>query len=465
MPLIGALQKSGLAGIGRRLSVIWAKLLSGTVIAQLVNLLTLAIAARFLSMEILGGIVIIQSFVRVVDGVINLKVGTTLTKFGIGLLEDKDDKGFGNLLRVSFAVELFSAALAAALSAAALWLFAENFGVPDDLLAYAPVYALVALVSLPGLHLSVMRVFDRFGLFAGAEVFGAIGRLFAIILVFAFDFGPIAFFLAWTFGDMFARLMPFCLALRELGRHGHSFWGRPRFGDATERSPGFWNMIAATNGTTAVRSISSEGDVVLVGWILGPSAAAIFRIGKAAATPLLQLGMPIQQAAFPELTRFWAQGEKRSFFKHGVIYCSVGAALGLVASICAYFAAPYVIQIMASTTYRDAEPVFIGQCVAIAVYLAGIALLPMASSMQKMGAFFGASVLATIAFIIFAPFLTNQYGPAGMAFASIVHNATWFLATSFFVFRGSIGAFRPSSDTGPEAKDGPAEAEERGLDR
>lgn len=432
----------------RRLLRIWSTLLSGSVLAQLLNLLAFAIAARALPLEMLGGIALIQGTAKLIDGLINIRSGVALTTYCARFQAANDKDGFVGLLKAGFVLDCMTAAMAATIAAGVLWMFAGVIGVPESLVEYAPFYALVVLVSVPGLHLAVLRTFDRYGAIAVSDVVSAVLRVVLFALGFALDAGPLWFLVAWLATDILAQVIPLKLAFAELKAQGYPSVLKAKARATIASLPGFWKMIWATNFTTSVRALSEQGDVVLVGWLAGPSAAGVFRIAKAAAAPVLQLGFPVQQAAFPELARLYAEGKHDRFDRDGVMYCAIGAGIGLVCVIGAWIAGPLIIRIMAGAGNGAAVPVMTALVIAYAIYLAGIALLPMASALERMGGFLIATIISALAFGAAASFAIGQWGAIGAPAAMIVHNSVWLIIAAYAVIsarptRASAGTTAP----------------------
>lgn len=417
----------------RRLLRIWSTLLSGSVLAQILNLLAFAIAARALTLEMIGGIAMIQGIARLIDGLVNIRSGVALTTYCARFEAANDRGGFVGLLKAGFVLDCVTAAIAAVIAAVVLWMFTGVVGVSEALVECAPYYALVVLVSVPGLHLAVLRTFDRYGAIAVSDVVGAVLRILLFALGFALDAGPLWFLVAWLATDILVQVIPLTLAFAELKTRGYPSVIKARARATIGGVPGFWKMIWTTNFTTSIRSLSEQGDVVLLGWLAGSSAAGVYRIAKAAAAPVLQLGFPVQQAAFPEMARLHAEGKHDRFDREGIMYCAIGAGIGLVCIFVAWIAGPMIIWIMAGAGNDAAVPVMTAAVIAHAIYLTGIALLPMASALERMDGFLIATIVSALAFGAAAMFAIGQWGAIGAPAAMIAHNTVWLIIAAYAV--------------------------------
>lgn len=417
----------------RRLLRIWSTLLSGSALAQLLNLLAFAIVARALTLEMIGGIAMIQGIARLIDGLVNIRSGVALTTYCARFKDSNDKDGFVGLLKAGFVLDCMTAAMAAAIAAGVLWMLADVVGVSETLVEYAPYYALVVLVSVPGLHLAVLRTFDRYGAIAVSDVAGAVLRVLLFGLGFVLDAGALWFLVVWLATDILVQLIPLTLAFAELRIRGYPSVFKARARATIAGLPGFWKMIWTTNFTTSIRALSEQGDVVLLGWLAGPSAAGVFRIAKAAAAPVLQLGFPVQQAAFPELARLQAEGQHDRFDREGMMYSAIGGGIGLVCVFIAWIAGPLIIMIMAGAGNDAAIPVMTAAVIAHAIYLTGIALLPMASALERMDGFLIATIVSALAFGAAALFAIGHWGAIGAAIAMIAHNSVWLIIAAYAV--------------------------------
>ena len=77
----------------------FGKLLRGRSVAAVLELLTVVILARSLSPANFGNIVLVQTYVLVVRELFNFKLFEAIVRFGVPLIEAKDENSFKQLLR------------------------------------------------------------------------------------------------------------------------------------------------------------------------------------------------------------------------------------------------------------------------------------------------------------------------------------------------------------------------------
>ena len=408
---------------------------AGRLLAQLLGLGALAIAARGISLEMLGGIAVIQSTVLLIGGLLAMQSGPSLIRFGSVLLARSDRDGFIDLLKAGVLLDLAAALVSALVAVAVLVELGPSLGVPRELAHLAPLYALARVTALPGLHLTVLRLLDRHELIAGSEVAVALLRVCLFAIALAAEAGAAWYLLLWLACDVLLNLAPFALALRELARRGFGGLVAAR---ARADQPGFWRMIFTLYISGTLRSLHEQGDVVLVGWLAGPTAAGLYRIVRAAAQPVLQLMSLFQDALLPEMARLWAEGSRRVFLREGAVAALLASGAALIAIGAALALGGPLLTLIGGPEAAAARGSFLLLVVAHGVALVGIVGPTMLIAIGRPGEILLAVSIGTVAFLATALVGIPVYGAWGAALAVLAFRVTWMVVAAAGLARGLV---------------------------
>jgi O-antigen/teichoic acid export membrane protein len=147
----------------------------------------------------------------------------------------------------------------------------------------------------------VLREFDRFDQISWSSVLMPISRVVLTTLAFAFHASFPVYAGIWLITDLAGNLYPWLLGWRELKRHGLHTSIRPTL--KPSELPGAWRFAIDVNLASSVQAVWGPIGRLVVGGLLGPAGAALFRVAStladAAAKPADLLG----KAFYPEVMR------------------------------------------------------------------------------------------------------------------------------------------------------------------
>ena len=283
-------------------------LFGGKTSAVLIGLAVLAIAARALSIEELGTLLLLHAFIALMTGIATFKSWQALIQFGAKPLETGDLPRFHRLLRFSIGLDITAAFIAAILSVAVFLLFHEAIGLPDDIFWYAIAYCLLCATNFRSSPLGVLRLYDRFDLISLHDQAVPIVRLVGASLGLWLGGDLTWFILVWMAAAAATNIVMPALALRELSRRGALkglFSKRP-----TLKAPqsGIWRYVLMSNIDATIDLVDKQLPTLLAGALLGPAFAALFKIARDVSDVLAKGARLLNQVLYPELVRLMIAG-------------------------------------------------------------------------------------------------------------------------------------------------------------
>ena len=403
-------------------------LLSGNLAAAGLGLIALALMARALGPEQLGLLALIEAYVRVVDRLIRLEPWQALIKYGADALEGERPEDFRSLLKFGVLVDAGGALCSAAVAIGFVVLAGPWLGWSEQTVQMAAVYGASLLFQLAASPIAVLRLFDRFGMFAGLEVAVAAARVALFGIAFLAGAGLWTFLLLVIALAVAHNIALALIAWRELRRQGHAGFLRAGLAGIAMRFPKIWNFIWSLKASVLVRRSTGDLDTLLIGAFLDPGAVGLYHVAKRFGDATLKVGVPIQQVLFPDVARLWARREIRRL-RRTVVQIDLitgGLAAGVLAGVA--LNVDLVLALTVGTQYVDAGILVVLQLIATTTALFGTALRPALLSMGLQVLLLKIVIVATLGFYLTLLTLLPMIGVIGASIAHIVLNTLWLVA-------------------------------------
>jgi O-antigen/teichoic acid export membrane protein len=428
-------------------------LISGNAVSAGLGLLTLALTARALGPEALGIFAMIEAYGRLIDRLLRLEPWQALIRYGTEALEHERFDDFRQLLKFGVLLDAGGALLACLIALAGVLLVGPWFGWSGPTMKMAAIYSIGLLFNLAATPTAVLRLFDRFWMFAWVDVACAGVRLGLVALAWLSGSGLWAFVLLALAIQIGRPLALLVLGWRELRRRGYADFLRAPLAGLTDRFSGIWDFIWSLNFSVLLRKSTREFDTLVVGALLDPGAVGLYHVAKRMGDAALKVGVPIQQAIFPDVARLWVRRETnrlRRTVQHVNLASAAIAALGLA------LVSLDVDRVLGATvgrSFADAGGPLLLQMAAVTLALGGAALRPALLSMGLQRRLLYAVIIASVGFYGCLLIAVPTMGVLGASLAHVIFNGVW-LVVCLGVFRSGLQAATPT--------DAPAEVGEGG---
>jgi O-antigen/teichoic acid export membrane protein len=428
-------------------------LLSGNLVAAALGLVALALTARALGPEQLGLLALIEAYTRVVDRLIRLEPWQALIKYGADALEGDRRDDFRSLIKFGVLIDAAGAASSALIAVAFVAIAGPWLGWSEQTVDMATVYSVSLLFQLAATPTAVLRLFDRFGVFAGLEVAAAAGRVALFAIAFLAGGGLWTFLLLAMVLHLARHFALALIAWRELRRQGYGHFLSARVAGVGTRCPGIWSFIWSLKASVLIRRSTGDVDTLLIGAFLDAGAVGLYHVAKRFGDATLKVGVPIQQVLFPDVARLWARREIKRL-RTTVIQIDLitgGLAAGVLAGVALNI--DLVLGLTVGPEYAAAGILVILQLLATTTALFGTALRPALLSMGLQVLLLKIVIVATLGFYATLVLLLPMLGVVGASIAHIVLNALWLVAACL-IFARRIRQEARAGDAVPAAVSG-----------
>ena len=271
------------------------------IVAALCGIATLAFAGRGLGVLLFGTLILITSYVKAVNGIVKFQSWQLIVRYGGHGVAHGDPEHFKVATGFAFALDMVSGIFGMIVGAAILPFIATWVGISPQYLWLAIFYCTMLPLMTSATPDGALRVLDRFDLISWSGTLMPITR--AILAGFAFFSGAgfAAYVIIWYVTELAGQIYPWFLAWRELRRHGLLEGIRPTLKPTV--LPGAWRFAIDVNLATSVQAVWGPIGRLVVGGLLGPAGAALFRVASTLADSAQKPADLLGKAFYPEVMR------------------------------------------------------------------------------------------------------------------------------------------------------------------
>jgi O-antigen/teichoic acid export membrane protein len=409
----------------RRLFKNAAVLFSGNMAASLLGLASLALTARALGVEDFGVLVLIATYVMVVDKLVNFQSWQAVIKYGADALEEKKDQDFKSLVKFGFMLDGATAILGTLIGASAAWFVGNWRGWDEQHVLMAALYSIVILFHIQGTPTGLLRIFNKFNKVAYQQAIAAFIKLLGVSIAFFSGAGLWMFLLVWGIVDILGKVLLVYFAWQELKQRNYRSILGSKVSGIAQNFPGLWGFALTTNINSSIRMTSRELDIMIIAAILSPAAVGLYKIAKQFSLVIQKTIDPLYQSIFPELARLYAKGEVKEFVRFGLRSSLLAGLFALGVWFFFYFFGELVIGLIVGNEYLDAIGVMLWYMMAIVVATVAFPLQPAMLSMGRPHTTLWVHLAATAIYFTALSILLPSIGLVGAGVSYLIYYISW----------------------------------------
>ena len=341
-------------------------LLTGKAASGLMQLATFALAARGLGLTQFGLFSMLIAQVQLLTGLAAFQSNHAVVRYGVDHLNTGYRRAFQALLKAGTLLDLGAAVAATAAAFLLAPVIGGWLGWDEGLVEAAQLIAPLAFANAIATPKGMLRLFGRFDLLARHVTVTPAARLIGVAIAYAAGAPLIIYLALWLAAGLIGALVGLWLGWREAGRRGLLGGMDRSLRGLTADNPGLWGFTITSNIHSTLALIPSQLATFLVGALLAPAAAGVFKVAQELGTGLAKPVDLLNQSVYPDVARLVAARQwdrlKRTVFHAGAIAAAASAAVTLIVLLAgepligsvfgsAYLAAlPVLILILVATT-------------------------------------------------------------------------------------------------------------------
>ncbi|MEO7365763.1 MAG: polysaccharide biosynthesis C-terminal domain-containing protein [Sphingomicrobium sp.] len=270
-------------------------------VAGVAGIATLAFAGRGLGVVLFGMLILIVSYAKAASGLSAFQSWQLIVRFGGSALATGEHEEFKASTGFAFALDVVSGFGGMVAAILLLPVLGGWFGISGKYVALAMLYCTLLPTMAAATPVGVLRALNRFDLISWQGTTYPIARAILASIAWALSAPFEAYLAIWFVTDFGGDLYLWFLAWRELRRRGLMEGITPTLRPTT--LPGAWRFAIHVNLTSSLSTVWGPIARLVVGGLLGPAAAALFRVASSLADSAQKPADFLAKAFYPEVVR------------------------------------------------------------------------------------------------------------------------------------------------------------------
>jgi O-antigen/teichoic acid export membrane protein len=387
-------------------------------VAAIAGIATLAFAGRSLGLVQFGLLVLVASYAQAASGLTKFQSWQLIIRYGGAALTSGDTATFKRSVGFGLGLDLTSGVIGMAAAIALLPLIGPWTGLSSDLIPIAMAYCLLVPTMGAAAPVGALRALDRFDLLSWQGTVTPIAR--AVMAGFGWWQGwPLPAFIAiWFATDLLGDLFLWFLAGRELRRKRMLQGVRPSL--SATGLPGAWPFAIQVNIHSSLMSAWGPVARVIIGGLLGPASAALYRVASSLADSAQKPADLLAKAYYPEVVRmdFTSKHPWRLMLRG----TAMASAFGIAAVLIVLLAGQWILGTLFGPDFISAYPVLLVLVGVPLLWMLGFPLMPMLYALDRPDAPLKARAVGTVVYLATIAPLCWRFGVAGAASALLIGN-------------------------------------------
>ena len=393
-------------------------LAASRVVAAIAGLATVSLAAHALGLLLFGALILITSYAKAVSGIAKFQSWQLIVRYGARAIHGEVDD-FKTSTGFAFSLDAVSGIAAMLVAVAILPFVAGWVGITPDQLWLTMLYCTLLPTMGAATPTGILRALDRFDQISWQGTVTPISRLVLIVIAFFADAPFAAYVAAWYVTDLGGDLYMWFLAWRELRRRGLMEGIRPTL--KPESLPGAWRFAIHVNLNASVQAAWGPIARVVVGGLLGPAGAALFRAASSLSDAAAKPADLLAKAFYPEVVRMDLSTKKPwNLMLRGTALASIVAILAIVVLL---IGGQPLIGLMFGKAFLGAYDALVILMLVPFLSVFSFPLPPMLYALDRPDAPVTARLVGTIAFFVLIAPLSWRFGISGAAIAFVIGTA------------------------------------------
>jgi O-antigen/teichoic acid export membrane protein len=405
-------QRLGMDSLLNKVLRNFGTVMSGQVAITLMGFAALTMNTRALDVTGLGVIFLIQATCELTSKVLAFQNWQTMIKFGAEAIQARDGARLRATWRMGFFLDTLAAVAAAAVAAGLFLLAPAVIGLDAATGQLGLIYAVSLLLSGSGVSIGALRLLDAFGLAVGINIAGALLLLVNAAVLWATG-APLWVYLA-TIPAITAGMSVTLLVVGYVRTERAA-----RALDADEAVPssldrrGYFRFAMGVSATGTLNAMRQRAEMLLVGAILGPAAAALYGVAYRMAAMLGRFADSGRQSVYPVIGQLVAEGAFPKAAALAFRLCRLGLLVCVPAIIALAVFGADALRMLFGDEFVAAAPNLLMLGIGTAIYVVIFPLGPLIQIAMGSGRFLMLNLIAFAGFLLFGALGPWLYGQPG----------------------------------------------------
>ncbi len=389
------------------------------IVAAIASVVTLALTGRALGVLLFGVLILIHSYAQAASSLSKFQSWQIVVRYGgQGLAAGQPDH-FKVATGFSLGLDLLSGVVGMAVAMVVLPFIGGWFGIPDRYMTIALLYCFVIPTMQAMTPVGVLRTLDQFDLLSWGGVVDPISRVVLTAGAWALGASFEVYVAIWFLTDLAGDLYTWWLTWRELKRRDMADAFRPVLRPHPLEKA--WGFAIRVNLTSSLAAAWGPIARLIVGGLLGPASAALYRVAATLADSAQRPTDMLGRAFYPEVMRMDLTTKKP--WKLMLRGAALAAMFGVVAVLLVFSAGEQLIRLIFGAQFVGAYAALAVLVIAPLIAMLSFPFPPMLYALGRDDAPLVARVVGTLLYLAIVAPLSWRFGLSGAAAAFVVANA------------------------------------------
>jgi|tagenome__1003787_1003787.scaffolds.fasta_scaffold20988205_6 O-antigen/teichoic acid export membrane protein len=391
-------------------------LAASQVVAAIASLATLSLAAHALGVLLFGALILITSYAKAVSGLSKFQSWQLIVRYGSRALLGEHEE-FKTSTGFACALDAVSGVGGMLVAVAVLPFLAHWVGIAANQLWLAMLYCTLLPTMGAATPTGVLRALDRFDQISWQGTVTPIGRILFVGIAYAAGAPFGAYVAAWYVTDLGGDVYLWFLAWRELRRRRLLQGIRPTL---RPDLPGAWRFAIHVNLNASVQAVWGPIARLVVGGLLGPAGAALFRVASSLSDSASKPTDLLAKAFYPEVVRMDLTSKKPwKLMLRGTALASAAAVLAILILL---LGGKPILSLLFGKEFLGAYDALLILMLVPFVSVFSFPLPPMLYALDRPDAPVTARLLGSAIFFLSIAPLSWSWGVVGAAIALVLGN-------------------------------------------
>ncbi|MGC4252735.1 MAG: lipopolysaccharide biosynthesis protein [Sphingobium sp.] len=383
----------------------------------LLNLIALACAGRALTPALFGTLAVIHAYASGVSALVKFQTWQFIVRFGAPALVRGDNDRFRHVTGFSFGLDIASGLVGLAAGMALLPFLADWVGIDPDDRYLALLYCTLIPFMTAATPTGILRTLDRFDRIAVQQMVTPLLLAIGSVISYFGHLGFAGFVATWFVAELAGDLLLWFFAARELRRSDIRDALRPGLFAPARRIKGAWDFVWTTNFAHSIWSAWGPASNVIVGAVLGPTAAGLFKIASTFFDSAAKPADLLEKSFYPEIMRL--DPASRHPWQLAIRSGLMAGGIGLVVLLLVVLGGQPLIALVFGKRYLEAFDLLQIMTVSLLVSMASFPLESLLYMAGRQRAALVAEGLAALAYGFLLLALIHHFGLIGAGIAYV----------------------------------------------
>lgn len=400
------------------------------------GLIALACAGHALSPAVFGMLMIVHSYANGAGALVKFQTWQFIVQFGAPALERGDREKTCDVIRFAFGLDIASGIIGMLAAMALLPLLATWFGIVGDNLWLALAYCTLVPTMAAATPTGVLRVLDRFDLIAAQQIVTPALRGIGAVIAYFGHLGFAGFVVTWYVADLAGDVALWFLAVRELQARGMLSAMRPGLFSIGRRLNRAWSFVWMTNLAHSVYSAWGPVSSLIVGGMLGPTAAGLYKISSTLLDSASKPADLLARGFYPEIMRL--DPSTRQPWQLGLRTGAIAGVLGVLVLLVVSVGGAPLITLVFGRKFAPASGLLTLMACSLAISMASFPLESLLYMVGRQRAALVAQLSAAVFYLVVLVILTHLLGLTGAGLAYVAGT----MVTGLFTLAPTLESYR-----------------------